>query len=123
MKTFNISSIICSLLLAISIIISSVLIQDGLKGNDMGGLKANAINHTTSQEIRPLLNIKEASDYLNLTENQIRFIITSEENTLKTMGSYSGKMFPYIKVNNEIFISKADLSEWIKEAASQRKEY
>lgn len=71
----------------------------------------------------PLLNIKQAAEYLNLTEEQVTYIIQSEQNTLTKMGSFSGEMFPYFKINNQIFISTTDLTNWIKDVTTQRREY
>ncbi|NMM52926.1 DNA-binding protein [Paenibacillus aquistagni] len=102
MKATHITSIICSLII---------------------GASFKYCRRTSELINSPLLNIKQAAEYLNLTEEQVTYIIQSEQNTLTKMGSFSGEMFPYFKINNQIFISTTDLTNWIKDATTQRREY
>ncbi|KGE18423.1 DNA-binding protein [Paenibacillus wynnii] len=121
MKATHITSIICSLIIGASLIIGCLIIST----KDVTETKQE-LNIAEGQEKlinSPLLNIKQAAEYLNLTEEQVTYIIQSEQNTLNTIGSFTGEMFPYFKINNEIFISKTDLTNWIKDVTTQRREY
>ena len=121
MKATHITSIICSLIIGVSLIIGCLIIST----NDVTKTKRELSSAGGQETLNnsPLLNIKQASEYLNLTEEQVTYIIQSEQNTLNTMGSFTGEMFPYFKINNEIFISKTDLTNWIKDVTTQRREY
>lgn len=116
MKQLNISTIISSIILGLSIVTSGFII--GSSWNEE--LNRNESNHI---ENNPLMTIEETAEYLNLSEPQIRTIISYEETMLKTNGSYTGKMFPVIRIGNDTYISTDELKEWIKESTSQRKQY
>lgn len=121
MKATHLTSIICSLIIGASLIIGCLIIapKDVTETKQKLNIAEGQVNLINS----PLLNIKQAAEYLNLTEEQVTYIIQSEQSTLTKMGSFSGEMFPYFKINNQIFISKTDLTNWIKEATTQRREY
>lgn len=53
----------------------------------------------------------------------MKYIIQSEQKSLSMSGSFTGEMFPYFKINNEIYISKNELTNWIKDVTTQRREY
>ncbi|OME88040.1 hypothetical protein BK120_01610 [Paenibacillus sp. FSL A5-0031] len=72
---------------------------------------------------KPLLTIEEAANYLRLSENEIKQIIHTEQIQLTTAGSFSGVMFPYIKVGEKFYISKNELMVWINETSRERREY
>lgn len=120
MKSIQVvSNIICSLIIGISIIIGCLLIPTE---------NTNEIANRTTEEISnvndaPLLNIEQAAKYLNITKEQVNYIIDSEQKSLRVSGSFSGEMFPYFKINNEIYISKNELINWIKDVTRQRREY
>lgn len=121
MKATHLTSIICSLIIGASLIIGCLIIstQDVTVTKQKLKIAEGQVNLINS----PLLNIKQAAEYLNLTEEQVTYIIQSEQSTLTKMGSFSGEMFPYFKINNQIFFSKTDLTNWIKDATTQRREY
>ncbi|MGO4343957.1 helix-turn-helix domain-containing protein [Paenibacillus sp. MCAF9] len=72
---------------------------------------------------KPLLTIEEAADYMQLSVNEIKQIIHSEQIQLTTAGSFSGVMFPYIKISEKFYISKNELMVWINETSRERREY
>ncbi|USB33378.1 helix-turn-helix domain-containing protein [Paenibacillus sp. YPG26] len=121
MKVAHITSIICSLIIGTSLIIGCLIIstKDVTETKQELTIAKEQEKFTNS----PLLNIKQAAEYLNLKEEQVTYIIQSEQNTLNTMGSFTGERFPYFKINNEIFISKTDLTKWLKDVTTQRREY
>jgi hypothetical protein len=115
-KPFNFSYVIGSTILGISLIIGCLIIQGSYKGISVN--KSNVVDQQ-----KPLMTIKETAEFLNLSEFQVRTIISSEETELTNTGAYSGKMFPVIKIGNELHISTNDLSEWLKDSTAQRKQY
>ncbi|AHV98812.1 helix-turn-helix domain-containing protein [Paenibacillus sabinae] len=117
MKQFNISLFLSSVILGLSFITGCLLIQ-----KDFNTKKPIVTNEIT-KESKALMNIKETAEYLNLTEQQVKTIIGWENYILNVAHSYDGKMFPYIKIDNEIFVSRDELNEWIKESTLQRKEF
>lgn len=117
MKQFNISLFLSSLILGVSIITGCLLLQENFNDKEL------IVTNEITKEPKALLNTKETAEYLNLTEQQVKTIIESENHILSTTNSYHGKMFPYIKIGIEIFVSRDELNEWIKESTTQRKEY
>ncbi|MCD9025438.1 helix-turn-helix domain-containing protein [Cohnella silvisoli] len=114
MKQFNFSNVISSVILGIAIIIGCFIFK-----GDHEKAKANEIINSN----KPLMTIQETADYLNLSEFQVKTIISSEESMLKASGSYSGMMFPIIKIGNDIYVSANGLNDWLKESTQQRKQY
>ena len=120
MKINNITTIVGTSILGISIILSSFIISSynfSSKNPDY-----EAIN-TSINIVKPLMTINETSEYMNISESQVRKIISTEESILNTSGTYSGMMFPITMIDNEIYVSSAELNEWIKESVQQRKQY
>ncbi|WP_018759008.1 helix-turn-helix domain-containing protein [Paenibacillus terrigena] len=116
MKQLNISAIISSFILGLSIVISGVIISNS------GDRELNK-DGTSQKEYKPLMTIKETAEYLNITELQVRTIISSEETMLKTTGTYSSKMFPIFRIGTDIYISTDELKEWLKESTTLRIQY
>ncbi|SEO93921.1 helix-turn-helix domain-containing protein [Paenibacillus sp. OV219] len=110
MKTFSISNLISAIIIAASILGGCYLLKDNHQAED-------------ASKYGPLMSIAETADYLHLSEDEITTIITLEETVLESTGTYTGKMFPYFKINNEIYVSRDELAAWIKETATQRKQY
>lgn len=117
MKPIHVTSIICSLIIGISIIIGCMLIPQEV--NDQ---KAAV---TSSEVIRsqPLMTIEQAAEYLGLSKEQVNYIIHSEQATLNTRGSFTGTMFPYFKINEDIYIGKEALLNWINDVTLEKRDY
>jgi uncharacterized membrane protein len=109
-KFNTISIIISALILGASFIVGCTII-------------ANQKEQITEQAPGEILNMKQAAEYLNLSEKQVNLIINAEQSKLQNSGSFSGKMFPYFKIGSDLFISKSGLADWINDAASARREY
>jgi len=89
-------------------------------------LKQEAPNGAASGGITtdsPLLNVEQTAEYLNLTKEQVLYIIQSEQKSLSASGSFSGEMFPYFKISDEIYVGRDQLDIWIKDVTIQRREY
>lgn len=116
MKQLNLSAILCSLIIGISIVISSYFIHNS--GNsEFNDAIFDGSNYKT------LMTIEETADYLNLTEAEVKAIIISEDTMLRTTDLYSGKLFPVIRIESENYISTKGLKEWLLDSTVQRKEY
>jgi hypothetical protein len=71
----------------------------------------------------PLLTIQQTADYLHLTTKQVITIIMYEQHMLDVTHSYEGTMFPWIKINGQMYIVQNKLEQWMDDAASQRRDY
>lgn len=111
----NLSNVICSVILGIAIITGCFIIKESQP----------SINATKNNEIsdKPLMTIQETARYLNITESQVRKIIFTEETMLKRQGSYTGVLFPIIKIADDILVSTSALNDWTKESVQQKKEF
>jgi len=114
MKHFNLSNIICSVILGIAFITGCFIIKNPEKPTISETNKAESL-------YKPLMTIQETANYLNITEIQVRTIISTEETMLNSTGSYTGMMFPIIRIGNDIYVSTNRLNDWLKE--STRKQY
>lgn len=111
----NLSNVICSVILGIAIITGCLIIQGS----------HSSISATNNNEVsnKVLMTIQETAKYLNITESQVRTIITTEESMLKTQGGYTGVLFPIFRIGDDVLVSRTLLNDWIKESIQQRKEY
>lgn len=114
MKQLNLSAILCSLIIGISIVISSYFINSG---------KSELNNAFLDESIKTLMTIEETAAYLNLTEAEVKAIIISEDTMLRTTDMYPGMLFPVIRIDSENYISTEGLKEWLLDSTVQRKEY
>lgn len=123
LKTLNyssiISSIISSLIIGISIVAASFILQ-GTEGSK--SVPAVTDEAYLVQSESPLMTLEQTAEFLNLTEYQVKNII-SAENAVRGEGVSAGLPFPYIVVQNEIYISKMGLIPWLEEATQERRVY
>lgn len=116
MKQFSLSNVFSAVILGIAIIVGCFII----KGNHATSKsETNGVINSN----KPLMTIQETAEFLNISEIQVKTIISSEETMLKATGSYTGMMFPVIRIGNDIFVSTIGLNDWIKESTQQRKQY
>lgn len=111
MKSINYSNIICSIIIGISIITCSFIVQ-GFDGNK------ELITAEITQSKR-LMSVKEAAEYLQIPESKVWVIIKDEDGNLAT----DSKRFPVVRIENEIYISAIGLDEWLKDLSILGKEY
>lgn len=78
---------IAILFIGSTIIISSYFIGNAIKS-------ANKVDTIISSVENAVLNLSQASKYMNLSEEEIEGIIRAEKNKLERSGSFHGKMFP-----------------------------
>ncbi len=113
MKSINLSNIICSLIVAIAIIIGAVILQYPGGTSDTKMLNSEEVNQTN-----PLMTVKETADYLNLTESQVWIIIKAE-----AYNENQGMRFPAVKIEKDTYISTVGLVEWLQDSAIHAKEF
>lgn len=120
MKWRYLSNIICCLLIGGSIIIGCVLLSE--TEEETSRITNSPVN---SEESTPplLLTTTEAAELLNMTEVELKFIISHEKKMLSTYGSHSGMMMPFISVQGTPYISKDGLTEWVKQNTEMQNEY
>jgi len=70
-----------------------------------------------------VLNLSEVSEYLKMTEEEVKGIILIEEINLNTYGTYTGEMFPYFTVDNKQYFHKEEINEWIKYVSMNHMKY
>lgn len=119
MKLLNYSALISSLIIGISIVTASFILQgtEGLKS-----VQAVTDEAYSMQTESPLMTLEQTAEFLNLTESQVKNIISSE-NALRAQGDSEGVPFPYIVVQNEIYVSQIGLISWLEEATRERRVY
>jgi hypothetical protein len=100
---------------------ASVIISSALYGKTI--LEKEKYNQKIESVGKALMNMKETADYLNLTEDQVKHIIASEKSELSSRGTYTGVMFPYVKINGQFYVSKNELNDWVKDVTIQKREY
>ncbi|KJB85725.1 hypothetical protein AZ66_22915 [Paenibacillus sp. E194] len=116
MKQLNLSAIICSFLVGLSLVVSSIIISQ----SSASGLKMDG---TRKEAYQPLMTIEETAAYLHIPESKVRAIISSEELMLRKGIESNGILFPFIRIGTDNFISTDGLQEWLKQAAVQRLQY
>lgn len=97
---------IAVIIMALSIVFSSFWIGDSIR-------EGRNIQVTTQ---KALLTEQESADYLNLSLNEFKDILSKDSKRKAATKSYEPYEFmPYIQITNEkILFSKKELDEWIK---------
>ncbi|GLX66751.1 DNA-binding protein [Paenibacillus glycanilyticus] len=108
----SLNIIIGTLIIGASIVISSFVLRSG-----------DNQSNATSTDGHPLMTVEETATYLHLSKEEVEYIITSENRTLETVGSFTGDMFPYITINDTIYVNRDALGKWLAEASNNRRDY
>ncbi|MBU5356269.1 helix-turn-helix domain-containing protein [Paenibacillus barcinonensis] len=120
--SLSFSTLLASFILGVSFIIGSVLII-----NQDQGQRNGTLNQTTEQESllanKVLLTLKETATYLGMSEDQVMSIIKTEQGSLNAFHHFEGKMFPFIKVQDQMYVSRVELELWIQDASSNHRRY
>lgn len=108
------NTIFQGLVIGISIIIGCIILSVGVNKQQ---IIDEQINHNM------LVPLEEAADILNISINELKLIIHSEKSELETRGSFTGEMFPYMTINDQIYVNLETVSIWIREVTKERREY
>ncbi|WP_339315691.1 hypothetical protein [Paenibacillus sp. FSL R10-2734] len=104
MKSNQISIVLASLILGISFIIGC-----SLTFNDKESEATQDQTSSIATADKLLMDIKETALYLNLTEDQVMKIITTEHSSI-ILGSVPNTPFPYINIDHKYLFNKELLS-------------
>lgn len=120
--SLSFSILLASFILGVSFIVGSVLIMNQDKDQSNASL-----NQTTDQQIllheKVLLTLNETASYLGMNEDQVMSIIKTEQGRLNAFHHFEGKMFPFIKLQDQFYVSRAELDLWIQDASSNHRRY
>lgn len=115
MNKKNFLSGMAVILISISIVTSGYLISDAMKSD---------VTETKNRnESLKVLNLKQVAEYLNMTVEDVTSIIEIEQNELTNVGGFTGKMFPYFTVDDNLYFYKDEVDVWLQEVASNHRYY
>lgn len=103
--------ILCTIIIGISLIISSMILQSAFE-------QKSSITEVTneSSELKPFITVPEAAEYLGITESELWIIINSN-------GSTSATLFPAIKIEKTTYVSTLGLVDWLKNVMFEERIY
>ncbi|WP_340401148.1 hypothetical protein [Paenibacillus sp. FSL H8-0079] len=118
MKSVPFSILLASIILGISFIIGCILLTIQERNSEL--------THAVEQEVpndKVLLTMQETAEYLSMTEEQVMSIIKAEQGSFTVSGFFDGRMFPFIKIQDEFFVSRVELDLWVQEASASHRRY
>ena len=83
----------------------------------------NSKKNQANEDTNTLFDLEELSNYLGMSEEEIKNIMMIEEIMLNQSGHYSGMMFPYFKVDEKYYFYKETIDEWLEEVTTDKKQY
>ncbi|MEK4074328.1 hypothetical protein MHI01_10495 [Paenibacillus sp. FSL M7-0656] len=118
MKSIPFSILIASVILGISFIIGCILLTTQERNSE----RTQAAEQKVPID-KALMTIQETAEYLSMTEEQVMSIIKAEQGSFTVSGFFDGRMFPFIKVQDNFFVSRVELDLWVQEAATSHRRY
>ncbi|MFX3647818.1 MAG: hypothetical protein ACE3K2_28430 [Paenibacillus sp.] len=118
MKSVPFSILLASVILGISFIIGCILLTTQERNSEL----TQAVEQEVPSD-KVLLTMQETAEYLSMTEEQVMSIIKAEQGSFTVSGFFDGRMFPFIKVQDQFFVSRVELDLWIQEASSSHRRY
>ncbi|MGG4479651.1 hypothetical protein [Paenibacillus illinoisensis] len=118
MKSIPVSILLASVILGISFIIGCFFLSNQESVNE----PAQVAQEEVAKD-KVLMTIQETAEYLSMTEEQVMSIIHAEQRSFAASGSFNGTMFPFIKVQDEFFISRNELLLWAQDASVYNRRY
>lgn len=105
------------LFLSICILISSFWLGEAIRNGQVQNKSDEALTIMSARS--GLLSLSETSQYLNITEDQLKAIMSIE----KKHKNIINNRLEYIMIDHEYFFSKEELNTWISEAMHEYREY
>lgn len=105
------------LFLSICILISSFWLGEAIRNGQVQNKSDEAFTINSARS--GLLSLSETSQYLNITEDQLKAIMSIE----KKHKNIINNRLEYIMIDHEYFFSKEELNTWISEAMHEYREY
>ena len=118
MKSTPVSILLASVILGISFIIGCFFLSNQESVNEPTQVAQEEV-----AKDKVLVTIQETAEYLSMTEEQVMSIIHAEQRSFAAAGSFNGTMFPFIKVQDEFFISRIELLLWAQDASLYHRRY
>jgi len=118
MKSTPVSILLASVILGISFIIGCFFLSNQESVNEPTQVAQEEV-----AKDKVLMTIQETAEYLSMTEEQVMSIIHAEQRSFAAAGSFNGTMFPFIKVQDEFFISRIELLLWAQDASLYHRRY
>ncbi|MGD0032949.1 MULTISPECIES: hypothetical protein [Paenibacillus] len=118
MKSIPVSILLASVILGISFIIGCFFLSNQESVNEPTQVAQEEV-----AKDKVLVTIQETAEYLSMTEEQVMSIIHAEQRSFAAAGSFNGTMFPFIKVQDEFFISRIELLLWAQDASLYHRRY
>jgi hypothetical protein len=106
--------------LALSVLFGSLWIGNSLSGGNAGG---NPPEKSMDYSDKALLTMDEAAIFLGLPAEEIEQIIKTEQAYMDKYHTFTGKMFPYVKLHNKFYFNREELTEWVREKADHRTDF
>ncbi|WFA82589.1 hypothetical protein [Paenibacillus amylolyticus] len=118
MKSVPFSILIASVILGISFIIGCILLTTQERNSELTQAAEQKVPND-----KALMTIQETAEYLSMTEEQVMSIIKAEQGSFTVSGFFDGRMFPFIKVQDNFFVSRVELDLWVQEATTSHRRY
>ncbi|QOS77699.1 hypothetical protein JNUCC31_23485 [Paenibacillus sp. JNUCC31] len=119
MKSIPISILLASAILGISFIVGCLLLSNQGRVSE----PAQAVDQNMPNNNKTLMTIQETAEYLSMTKEQVMDIIKAEQGSFSASGFFEGKMFPFIKVQDQFLVSRIELELWAQDASSSHGRY
>lgn len=113
--------LLSAIILGASLISSSYIISNNSNNNSNNepeDKKIEIINNSND-----VMSLEETAEYLKMSNDNVLSIIKIEQKKLNKNHYFSGRMFPYFKIDNNYYIYKEELKDWLEESCIDRREY
>lgn len=107
-------------ILSISILLCGIILGYSIKADKQPSVQCINKENYTDKEV---LSLKQVAEYINMSEEDVKGIINTEKSTLESTHNFSGRMLPYIIVNNKYYFYKDAVIEWLKDASNDKRQY
>lgn len=106
------------------LIISIGIVTHGYMMNSNNNEILNNRGHEINiSSYKTVMDLTEAAGYLNMSEEQVMGIITTESTISTKRGGFSGEMLPYFKVDKKYYFHKDGLDRWLEGVMLDKREY
>lgn len=105
--------------LGISFIVACLLLSNQGRASE----STQAVEQDVPNNNKTLMTIQETAEYLSMTKEQVMDIIKAEQGSFSASGFFEGKMFPFIKVQDQFLVSRIELELWAQDASSSHRRY
>ncbi len=112
----NVLAAAAILIIGGSIILNGYFVGEAIKS-------APAKEPTAAAVDTKVLNLSQAAEYMNMSEEEVQSIIRTESDILSETHSFSGKMFPYFTISGKQYFYKDEIDAWLSEVSVDHRAY